>query len=244
MIDDLAFFNKALTSSEVNELYQGMTLGEYLGAGSGTTKLLLHLNGNSTDSSGNNNNGTDTAITWVDGKFGKCASFNGSTSFIDYASLPIQLDKTIIAWVYTGTNNAWQEIFSQSRGSRTDYYATELRLTNAGKLQYTEASYAGSINSSLISSANFPLNQWVMVAVTCSGTSIKLYVNGVNTDSTTFTRVSSFTPSHSIVGAYKFNDGSAAGFNMNGKIDELILDAPVMTPQQVAKYYTYTKGRF
>jgi hypothetical protein len=24
----------------------------------------------------------------------------------------------------------------------------------------------------------------------------------------------------------------------------LILDAPVMTPQQVAKYYTYTKGRF
>ena len=49
-----------------------MTLGEYIGAGSATTKLLLHLNGNSTDSSGNGNNGTDTdvlyhkGIRWVD----------------------------------------------------------------------------------------------------------------------------------------------------------------------------------
>ena len=48
-----------------------MSLGEYIP--NSNTKLLLHLNGNSTDSSGNGNNGTDTNITYGlgYGKFGQ-----------------------------------------------------------------------------------------------------------------------------------------------------------------------------
>ena len=40
-------------------------LWEYLGAGSSTTKLLLHLNWNANDSSGNWNNLTPTNIIWT-----------------------------------------------------------------------------------------------------------------------------------------------------------------------------------
>ena len=60
------------------------TLGEYLGAGASTTKLLLHLNGKSTDSSGNGNNGTNSNITYslANGKFGQGAGFNGSSNSI------------------------------------------------------------------------------------------------------------------------------------------------------------------
>ena len=47
-----------------------MSFGEYLGAGSSTTKLLLHLNGNSNDSSGNGNNGTVTGAVLTTDRFG------------------------------------------------------------------------------------------------------------------------------------------------------------------------------
>ena len=73
-----------------------MSLGEYNGAGSGTTKLLAHLNGNSNDSSGNANNGSDTNITYslANGKLGQGAGFNGSSSLIDYGN-PASLQITV-----------------------------------------------------------------------------------------------------------------------------------------------------
>lgn len=40
------------------------------------------LDGNSNDATGNGHNGTDTAITYIAGKIGSAASFNGSTSVI------------------------------------------------------------------------------------------------------------------------------------------------------------------
>jgi len=81
-----------------------MSLGEYTGAGSGTTKLLLHLNGNNTDTSGNSNSSTDTAITYsqANGKFGQGAGFNGSSSIIlitDNAALQGTGSHTIGLWV-------------------------------------------------------------------------------------------------------------------------------------------------
>ena len=63
-----------------------MSAGEYLGAGSTTTKLLLHLNGNSNDSSGNGNNGTVYGATLTTDRFGNANSansFNGTNNYIE-----------------------------------------------------------------------------------------------------------------------------------------------------------------
>lgn len=81
-IDDTFLFSRALSAGEVAELYQSMTLGEYLP--NSNTKLLLHLNGSSADSSGNNNNGTDTSITYsqANGKFGQGAGFDSTSDKI------------------------------------------------------------------------------------------------------------------------------------------------------------------
>ena len=80
-----------------------MSFGEYLVAGSATTKLLLNMNGNSNDSSGNNNNGVDTGIYYSKeyGRFNEGARFNGSTSKIKGSSnLGINGGNiTILTWV-------------------------------------------------------------------------------------------------------------------------------------------------
>lgn len=46
------------------------------------TQLYYKLNGGATDDSGNGNNGTATNVTYVDGRFGQGASFNGASSYI------------------------------------------------------------------------------------------------------------------------------------------------------------------
>lgn len=242
-VDDTAIFSRALSASEVNELYQGMTLGEYLP--NSNTKLLLHLNGNSTDSSGNGNNGTDTAITYsqANGRFGQGAGFNGTTSKIVNSMSYVPTNKTISIWFKTSVNNAYQELFSQNRWvSASNYDTQEFRLTNSGKISYTEANNA--FNSSLISAASYPTSSWVNVVVTTSGTSWKLYVNGTNTDNATLTNISNFTvdTNGTVIGAYAGQPSPV--FFFNGSIDEVKIDNYAWTPQQVAKYYSYAKGGF
>ena len=58
--------------------------------------------GTTADLSGNGNNGTVTAATWVAGKYGQGLQFNGSTSFVsipDAGSLDIGSTGTVEAWV-------------------------------------------------------------------------------------------------------------------------------------------------
>lgn len=246
-LDDAAIFSRALSSSEVNELYQGMTYGEYLGAGSTTTKLLLHLNGNSTDSSGNNNNGTDTAITYVDGKFGKCASFNGSTSKIDLGTA-LRIERTqawtFNAWIKTSTATGYGPIYSTQENSGSYRGITIWSVTNVGpKLFATIGNTTGSIE--VYGGTTVTDNAWRMITVTYDGSSnasgVNLYVDGKLETKTT----QSNTLSTSIIGVSNVFVGSrASGLFYNGLIDELPLEYRVWTSQEVAKYYTYAKGRF
>lgn len=102
LIDDVSIFSRALSSTEVLELYEGVNYWELVATPN--TKLLLHLNWNSTDSSGNGNNWTDTNISYVPWYFWQGASFNGSSN-INISSLSIAswTDKTFIFNIYPTT---------------------------------------------------------------------------------------------------------------------------------------------
>ena len=61
------------------------------------------LNGNSIDSV-NGYNGTDTNVTYVSGKIGKAASFNGTSAKVtiaNNATLQITDNLTLCAWIKT-----------------------------------------------------------------------------------------------------------------------------------------------
>jgi len=73
------------------------------------------LEENAVDSN-NINNGIPTAITYVAGKVGNAASFNGSTSKVDIGNqLPLQLSRgTISAWIKTSNaGSSWRGIISK-----------------------------------------------------------------------------------------------------------------------------------
>ena len=68
--------------------------------------LLMHMNDNWTDSSGNENNGTASGATFATGKLNNAGNFDGQTDYVDAgndASLNLQNTITISAWINLDT---------------------------------------------------------------------------------------------------------------------------------------------
>ena len=229
---------------------QKITFGEYLGAGSGTTKLLLHLNGSSTDSSGNNNNGTDTAITYVDGKFGKCASFNGSSSYIQIpysSSLDLGTSGfTIIHWFKTTQTSVGQFIHRQENsGSHFQIIGTSINVIS-GKLHFE---LRGSENTfyDLNSATSYNDGNWhCYIAVsTGSGGNMNIYVDGeLDATRSIGATTINFGASTVLTIGSGYQSWAANRFDYyNGLLDETIIDR-VWTASEIKKYYTNSLGRF
>lgn len=219
------------------------TLGEYLGAGSGTTKLLLHLNGNSTDSSGNGNNGTDTAITYsqANGKFGQGAGFNGSTSAIQTPYTGMSAGTVSVFFKSSLVNN--ENVFfcvNQNSNNSDNYFefivkkGGEILIFGGGALSFSQSTAAGVITA----------NTWYNITITQTGSLMTIYVNGKsvssNSNSIWFNSVTG--ANQYCIGALK--RGTQIYSQTSGSIDEVIVENRARTAQEVAKNYTYKKGRF
>jgi hypothetical protein len=214
-----------------------MSLGEYLGAGSGVTKLLLHLNGNSNDDSGNSNNGSASNVSFVSDKFGQCGSFNGSNSKID---LPFILsgsvpNMTISFWVKT-TQSYAKLVAQRSAVSTSGQWVTEIY---DGKLHFWD--YSTSYGFYTFSTLSINGGNWIhCVFVKISGTSGIIYLNG------------SLDSSHTGANRnYNSSLVSAVGYNRrdnieyyNGLIDEIIVETRAWSAEEIKRYYTYAQGRF
>ena len=216
-----------------------MALGEYIGAGSGVTKLLLHLNGNSNDSSGNGNNGTDTNISYSNdyGKFGQGARFSNSIIKVPNLGVSGTSARTYSVWSKINDITAQNDLIYN--GSWTiDGRGIDLLIwsTNPGALVLFMLSTRFYTANSLISQGI-----WYNFIFTFDGgatsttSNVSLYINGekqaisksgkgnINTDNS---------------GYYIGNNTSRAD------IDEVIIENRAWTAVEVRKYYTMAKGRF
>lgn len=172
------------------------------------TMLLMHMNEESgstvSDASVNNNTGSATGTTIVNGKINKGRSFNGSTNFLtvqNNSSLnPSQI--TIEAWINPVSNTGGGNIVMKYVSN-----GYQMRLNN-GKLETF-------LPTPLTSSALIPLNTWTHVAVTHDGSQATIYINGVFDTSKSYAQnLSSTSP------LYIGKHVSSGGY-FQGVIDEL-----------------------
>jgi hypothetical protein len=169
--------------------YLGMTNGAAVyQVGSGSYSFTSTLNdiwalyafeGNAQDSSGNGHDGTASAVSYVAGKVGsQAAQFNGTNS---YVSLPAGLvsplnDFSVSAWVKSDANSTWSRVFDFGSGSGTYMFLTLASGDNTVRYAITTNSWSAEqplTNSSLLSTGI-----WHHVAVTLSGSTGVLYIDG------------------------------------------------------------------
>lgn len=222
-----------------------MSKGEYIP--NAATKLLLHLNGNSNDESGNGNNGTDTGIIYsqADGRFNQGANFNATSDKILIANESnFDFERTqaftVSFWFKintTGVNRFF--VTKQVAGGLYNGWAV---WQSTGNPILFELVADGTTSKSIsVQSSNWTeKTKWHNVIATYDGSGnasgAKIYIDGsynrpiVNANA---------LGTNTILNNVQVEIGNRNGaFNLNGSIDEVIIENREWTAAEAKKYYT------
>lgn len=238
-IDDLAFLNgTALSADQIKELYEGRYIGEWWPQAN--LVGIWHLNGNSTDSSGNNNHGTDTSITYsnANGKFGQGAGFNGTTSRIVVPGSAVPTGaKSFLMWINPSSIASNGYIFTDSDGTNGSVL---ILLQSDGSLRW---SWDGLVTSLTTATGLIEINKWYFVCFTGTGTSGVTYINGVSKASGSIGTESAHQPTFRYAGRYT-SSGSGDAVQYTGKMDELTIFSRALSATEIRKYYAWSLGKY
>jgi Concanavalin A-like lectin/glucanases superfamily len=188
-IDNVRIYNKTLSATEI-EAEKGSAIGAPsppppAPSGAIASWALDETSGTTTkDSTGNGHTGTVTSPSWVEGKYGKALSFNGTSSCVSVPNttdLQLKGPFTLETWVKPSTLKQGAPIFfKESEG----FYGYSLFFG-----AFTEGHVEGFIAepeyawSEVESPEKLAANAWAHLALTFDGTNMRLYVNGKQVDS-------------------------------------------------------------
>jgi hypothetical protein len=183
--------------------------------------------GDTTDALSGFNGVATGSPTYAAGRLGQAIVLDGSTS---YVTLPSDVasyhDITIAAFVYWNGGNAWQRIFDF--GNDTSHY---LMLTpSTGSVMQFSIINGGSAQQ-VNSSAALPIGRWVHVAVTLSGNTGTLYVDGVAVATNTSLTINpdDFRPAKNYLGDSQYS----ADPLLSGRLDDFRIYNYALTAAQV-----------
>jgi hypothetical protein len=224
--------------------------------GDSSTVAQWHLdegNGNGAfikDSSGNNNHGTPTGTTLVNGKVGAGLAFNGTTDFIDAGNITAlngASAMTVSGWFNENTVAINQTIISKWDHQTQDSWAIQSGISTATELDVlvsTATNEAGTHCQT--SGAGIIAKQWYHLAVVFDGSGsgnagrLKVYLNGVSIPCTfTGTIPATLTSASSTVKIGKYG-GSLTRF-WSGMLDEIRIDSVARTPAEVRQSFEASK---
>ena len=185
IIDEARFYNRALTPSEVEGLYNWAPgpVGYWpMDENTGTTTTYDH--------SGNGNNGTLTSITessWVPGRLGSALDFDGGADYItvsDATPIDIQNAITISSWVYIDDFGADSFIITKRTLDTTEanYFLRIDAVSNNLLFGLYDGSWQSKESVQTLTSG-----AWHHVAITYDEANIIFYIDGVAEAAQAFT---------------------------------------------------------
>lgn len=196
-------------------------------------RLVSHLKfaGNTYDSVGPNYGTVTGAPVYTTGKIGQAIDLNGTS---DYVTLPAGAadtdDMTVAAWVHWDGGNHWQRIFDF--GNNTSQYATLTPRSGNNTLRFILRNGGGE---QMVETAQLATGQWVHVAVTLSGETAIIYVNGAAAAQAGGITINpgDFSPRINYVGKSQF----AADALFNGCIDEFRIYSYALNSTDIGTLY-------
>jgi len=224
----------AVVGSSVTAVW-GSGLVGYWAFGEGTGTIAK-------DASGNNNNGTLTnGPAWVNGKYGKALSFDGTDDYVAVGSFnPTPTNAlTVEAWVYWNSfSQSWSRIIDFGNGQGNDNILFAHQLT-AGDLVFEIYNSGGTSGGKIVATGTLTTGQWLHLAATINSSgNVVLFKNGLAIQSGT----SSLAPA-SIARTLNYiarSNWTADGY-FNGMIDDLRIYNRVLTADEIKSHYVPTE---
>ncbi len=188
------------------------------------------------DSTANDNDGTVSGASWVDGKLGKALSFDGTDYVIVSDSSLLEPDRiTVEAWVKkSGTPGNHRYIVSKYLPTKPGSYSSYgLYTASSGGLRF----YIG-LSSTWVASPDAGTGvwdgDWHHVAGTYDGFAVKLYVDGelVTGVGSTTSDIEYGGTGDLFIGAY-----TTASYCFSGTIDEVRIWDEALTAAQIEYSY-------
>jgi len=165
------------------------------------------------------------------GKFGAGGYFNGTSSEVEISSDVLNINTiSISAWININTTSGYRQIVSNYA---TGNYGWGFRVDDGGTLAYNTETVNVVSGSTVLST-----NTWyhAVVTIDSAGNSSKIYLNGIEDGSGTYT-----APSYS--GNTNFHIGSLGNINVqyfSGKIDQVRIFTKALSSSEVSTLYAET----
>jgi fibronectin type 3 domain-containing protein len=189
------------------------------------------------DFSGNNWNATlVNSPVWSTGNFGNALQFPATAA--QYADLPDGIvsglaDYTISMWVYVPAFSNWARAFDFGTGTSNYMFLAPQYATGTSAAKPRFAIRTTSVTEQTItSSIALPTATWAHVAVTLSGTTGRLYINGALAGTNT-----AMTLKPSDLGSTTLNYLARSQFNdpyLNGSLDDFRIYARALNGTEIA----------
>jgi glucose/arabinose dehydrogenase/chitodextrinase len=178
------------------------------------------------DASGTGNAGTIGSATWTtQGKYGNALVFgsNQRVTVPDSASLHLTGAMTLEAWVYpTTTPSGWRDIVYKGNDN---YY---LMASSSPLARPAVGGTFGGSATDLRGTSAIPANAWTHLAGTYNGSTIRLYVNGVQVASKAKTGALATSTN-----ALSIGGDSIYGQYFTGRIDEVRVYNSALSASQI-----------
>ncbi|MBK6836670.1 MAG: T9SS type A sorting domain-containing protein [Bacteroidetes bacterium] len=251
-LDDVGFWNRALTANEINNIYTGISLACTTPDIASNLIAQYDFLGNANDLSGNGNNGVVNGATLTNDRFGNPNSayhFNGagnialsSIQFNSYLNSGFTVsywytmeDSTIggaagthfMLTNYDGVNGVQLAYYSSNTGDNT--FRHSIRTSTASTPE---------INFNLVIHQNY--NSWRHAVYVWNPPALQTYINGVFIDSQSNSGINDLSVCCSIVTMLGSNWNNAS--NHSGKLDDIRIYGRALSECDIDSLYNLTSN--
>lgn len=222
-MDDTRIYNRALSASEISELYSyGPPPVAHWTFDENTGTTASDVSGNGNDGTlGGDGLGTDVPAWTGLGRFGNALEFDGE-SYVTTASSVTFKAFTVEAWIYPTEYPSYNKI--------VDGYSGGFRfntISDTGKIGI-DASGGNNYGTMPKSNSAIPLNTWTHVAGVYDGINEYIVINGIRQNETR-----TAFPGVTLTGTYSIGKGSSAIENWRGNIDDIRIYNYARTQKQI-----------
>lgn len=238
MADEVEFFNRALTASEIQDIYNAGSAGKCRSCTSPPSGMVSWWGGdnNALDLVGTNNGTSMNGATYAAGEVGQAFSFDGNDDFVDVgAGDEFNFDNgtgdfTIDAWINPSALRAYPIGIIAKAAYMPVYSGWAFYVSDAGALTFGSPDGLGPLSMSS-AAGTISAGIWTHVAVTKTGTTYTMYKNGVEVHSGNYVNLPTSTNPLRLGTVYDDSE------RFPGFIDEIQIFSRALTVDEISAIY-------